>query len=518
MPAPHPTAEQDAAMTAFGTGEHLVLQAGAGTGKTTTLAMLGASTPRRGLYIAFNRSIAQKAGRTFPASVKCKTAHSLAYAAVGRHYAERLRSPRVASVTTGSSLGINMELQLGDRTVTAGALSYTTLHTVIRFCQSADPSIGRQHVPWLRGIAEQHLHDQLADIVLPYAQRAWADVQKPDRGKVRFVHDHYLKMWALTEPKIPADFLLLDEAQDTNPVVEQVFNAQRGHAQLVMVGDSAQAIYGWRGARDVMTGFDGNRLTLSRSFRFGEHLAAEANRWLAIANAPIRLTGSPAVHTTLEKVTDPDAILCRSNAGTMAEVMSLLEAGRSVALVGGGKALTDLAYAARDLKTGKHTFHPELLLFSSWGELQDYAEWDPAGRDLFPLVELIDEHGVDVILDTVSRLSDEAGADITVSTTHKAKGREWSSVRIAEDFTEPEDPENVDAAGEPLPGEIDEAEARLAYVAVTRARHRLDIGGLSWINQHPDGNPLGRRQHRSTPYNTEDSAPSSSDPIRRVTP
>jgi hypothetical protein len=64
-------------------------------------------------------------------------------------------------------------------------------------------------------------------------------------------------------------------------------------------------------------------------------------------------------------------------------------------------------------------------------------------------VELIDKHGVDVILDTVSRLSEDAGADITVSTAHKAKGREWSSVRIAEDVTEPEDPENVDAAGEP---------------------------------------------------------------------
>ncbi|MGH3974947.1 MAG: UvrD-helicase domain-containing protein [Pseudonocardiaceae bacterium] len=492
MPVPRPTLEQDAAVTAFGKGEHLVLQAGAGTGKTTTLAMLSASTRRRGLYIAFNKSIAQEAGRKFPRSVKCKTVHALAYAAVGHRYAERLNAPRIASFKTGASLGINMEIQLGDRKVTAGALSYTALDTVIRFCRSADRTIGRQHVPWLRGIAEQHLHDQLIDIVLPYAQRAWSDVQKPDRGKVRFGHDHYLKMWALTEPKIPADFLLLDEAQDTNPVVEQVFIAQRGHAQLVMVGDSAQAIYGWRGARDVMTGFDGKQLTLSHSFRFGERLASEANRWLAIANAPIRLTGSPAVNTTMEKTTSPDAILCRSNAGTLDEVMSLLEADRRVALVGGGKALTDLAHAARDLKAGKRTFHPELLLFSSWGELQDYAEWDPAGRDLLPLVELIDKYGVDVILDTVSRLSDDADADITVSTAHKAKGREWPSVRIAEDFTEPEDPENVDAMGEPLPCKIDEAEARLAYVAVTRARHHLDLGGLSWINRHPDGNPISR--------------------------
>lgn len=35
------------------------------------------------------------------------------------------------------------------------------------------------------------------------------------------------------------DFLLLDEAQDTNPVVEQVCNAQRGHTQWVMVGSTA---------------------------------------------------------------------------------------------------------------------------------------------------------------------------------------------------------------------------------------------------------------------------------------
>lgn len=40
-----------------------------------------------------------------------------------------------------------------------------------------------------------------------------------------------------------------------------------------MVGDSAQAIYQWRGARDIMTAFRGTALTLSQSFRFGPDLA-----------------------------------------------------------------------------------------------------------------------------------------------------------------------------------------------------------------------------------------------------
>jgi superfamily I DNA/RNA helicase len=113
----------------------------------------------------------------------------------------------------------------------------------------------------------------------------------------------------------------------------------------------------------------------------------------------------------------------------------------------------------------------------------------------------VDEHGVDVILAAVDKLSVEQGAEIVVSTAHKAKGREWASVRIGEDFTEPMDQEETDENGDPLPGDIDDAEARLAYVAVTRARHQLDIGGLGWINQHPDGNPGGTqpRQDREPP-------------------
>ncbi|WP_253669713.1 UvrD-helicase domain-containing protein [Streptoalloteichus tenebrarius] len=276
-------------------------------------------------------------------------------------------------------------------------------------------------MPWLKGIGDQAQHDQLVDLVLPFAQRMWADLQNPDRGRVKFKPDHYLKMWALTEPVIWRDFLLLDEAQDTNPVVEQVFNAQRGHAQLVMVGDSAQAIYGWRGARDIMTGAEGTHLRLSHSFRFGQAIAEEANRWLAIAEAPLRITGSATIPSSVEKVEDPDAILCRTNGGAMAEILKLLRAGRRVALVGSGSAL--------DLKEGRRTTHPELLLFSTWGEVQEYAEYDP---------------------------------------------------------------DNLDAAGEPLPGPINPGEARLAYVAVTRAQHRLDLGGLSWIHRHPDGHPQPR--------------------------
>ncbi|MFF4603496.1 3'-5' exonuclease [Streptomyces sp. NPDC001339] len=96
-------------------------------------------------------------------------------------------------------------------------------------------------------------------------------------------------------------------------------------------------------------------------------------------------------------------------------------------------------------------------------------------------------HGTDATLAAVNHLTHEDQAQVTVSTAHKAKGREWPSARIASGFPPPRDSDQQDDSGQPIPGPIDDAEARLAYVAVTRTRNRLDIGGLAWIDQHPDG-------------------------------
>ncbi|MFF6778988.1 UvrD-helicase domain-containing protein [Streptomyces sp. NPDC012637] len=484
-----PTDEQAQAADRFHAGDHMALQAGAGTGKTSTLALLAHRTHRCGRYLAYNRAIAQEAATRFPPTVTCRTAHSLAYAAIGHRYTRRLGAPRRPAWQTGQDLGITKPARVAKHTLMPTTLSNTVLQTVTRFCHSADTVLTRRHVPPLRGLDNPEHHRELADLVLPYANKAWADLQHRDGGAVRFDPDHFLKIWSLTNPKIHADFLLLDEAQDTNPVVEHIFNNQRDHAQLVMVGDSAQAIYHWRGAKDVMTGFRGTHLTLSRSFRFGPALATEANRWLTIAGAPLRLTGSDTTPTDLGPLTTPDAILCRTNVGAMKHVMTLLSAGARVALVGGGDSLRSLALAARQLQEGRPTSHPELVLFPTWGALQDYATYDPSGRDLQPLVDLVDTHGTGAILNAVSQLTQESHAQVTISTAHKAKGREWERVKIGEDFPPPKDTDEQDAQGKSTPRPIDPAEARLAYVAVTRARRHLDIGGLSWLDDHPDGSP-----------------------------
>lgn len=60
-------------------------------------------------------------------------------------------------------------------------------------------------------------------------------------------HDAYLKMWALSEPKLSRKYshIILDEAQDTNPVTAGVVANQRDISKL-LIGDRHQSIYLFR--------------------------------------------------------------------------------------------------------------------------------------------------------------------------------------------------------------------------------------------------------------------------------
>lgn len=185
-----PTDEQAAAADAFHAGHHLALQAGAGTGKTTTLALLARATKRRGRYLAYNRAMAQDATRRFPRNVLCKTAHALAYAAVGHRCTRRLGAPRRPAWQTGQALGITESIRIGERDASPRTLSNATLRTVARFCRTADEAITPRHVPHLRGLEDTDLHAALAAHIVPFARKAWADLLHPDDGAVRFDHDH----------------------------------------------------------------------------------------------------------------------------------------------------------------------------------------------------------------------------------------------------------------------------------------------------------------------------------------
>ncbi|MGK5533330.1 UvrD-helicase domain-containing protein [Streptomyces sp. URMC 129] len=483
-----PTPEQAEAIATYGDGVDMVMQAGAGCGKSSTLKLIAGSDRRRQMvYVAYNRSIADDAKRSMPGNVTPKTGHGLAFDPT---YLPRINQPRQTAHKAAEALGVKKVLgivgaapaiktDLGTlRAMLPRQIMRAALDTITRFCYSADPEIRAKHVPPYVGLTGEEPRRALLALVLPVAHAAWADLTDPS-GVLKMSHDHYLKLWALGRPRLPFDVVLLDEAQDTNDVLSDVLMSQ-DHAQRIAVGDSAQQIYSWRGARDALHKFGeqlgAETLTLSQSFRFGPAIAEEANRWLRIIDAPLRLRGWDRAESHVGELTgQPDAILCRTNAGAMQLVMEAIGEGRKVALVGGGDEAKRLAWAAQALMEHRPTDHPELLAFGSWAEVREYAAEEDGALKV--LVGLIDTYGPQAIERAADALVTEESAELVISTVHKAKGREWDRVRINADFLPPKpDPQTGNIM-------LRREEGRLAYVAVTRARRELDADALAWVDQ-----------------------------------
>lgn len=479
-----PTPEQERAVELFRSGGSLKIEAGAGTGKTSTLVLLAREAGRQqlsGQYLAFNKAIVVDAGAKLPGNVQASTAHSLAFRAVGRRYSHRLQSNRQRAQEIARHLRIDslpVKYGMTNKTLAAGYLAGLVMRSVQIFSQSADPQIGEQHVPYVDGIDMPDANgrrtyaqnDRVRHHVAPYLRAAWADIENPD-GVLRFTHDNYLKIWALGRPRIPADVIFLDEAQDTNPVLLDVFESQE-HAQRVLVGDAQQQIYAWRGAMNAMERADtDHRTLLTQSFRFGPEIAEVANDVLSrIKGADIRLIGSPHIASTVGPIAEPDCVLTRTNSGAVTRLLEAQADGRTVHLVGGGSEVLAFARGAEQLMRDGFSSHPELACFSSWDEVRDYVEHDQQGDELRLLVKLIEEFGTQRVIGSLERMPSEDVADVVISTAHKSKGREWNSVQLAHDFP----------SGQK--GYIDD-ELRLLYVAVTRARRELDISHVGLFSE-----------------------------------
>lgn len=480
-----PTGEQEAIRDAYLTGGSLVVEAGAGTGKTSTLQLLGEATPRKKItYVVFNKAMAVEAESRFPRHVSCSTAHSLAWRAVVRHrgsdWDRRLSGPRMKSSEIARLLGIDpagvpVETPMGERYMTGWRLAGWIMRALEAFCQSADPEPTERHFPYLDGI--DHDHDltnnlMLRATMLPYLQFAWADAQHPN-GQLTWPHSRYVKLWQLSNPCLRADVVMFDEAQDASPVLRAVVDDQaRYGSQQVYVGDSQQQIYEFAGARNALAAVTVNcRLQLSQSWRFGDPIADIANIILDDLGADLRLTGNPHRASNVGPLDTPDAILTRSNAAAISEMLMAQQDGIRAHLVGGGQEIIRFAHAARDLMDGVKTEHPDLACFDSWDDVLAYVAEDEQGKDLQLMVKVMSRFGPTRIIKMIQAMPREDEAELVISTAHKAKGREWDRVRVAGDY-----PTGLDEHNNPV--EIPAEEKRLLYVTVTRARLQLDISAV----------------------------------------
>ena len=465
-----PTREQLDAAEQFVKGGSLKINAYAGTGKTSTLSLLAQSSNRQGQYIAFNKSIVSDARGKFPDTVNCATTHSLAYRPMASRFSSdkligKINANQLADVLKLKKWRIDEKHVLSER-----SLAYLLLETTRNFAQSADPEPATHHIPrlGLLATADEHALRAVTDVALQGAKHIWARMCNPD-DPIPLGFDGFLKLWALSDPVISADYILLDEAQDTNPVVLDVLRKQQ--AQIVYVGDKYQQIYEWRGAINAMENIvTDESVYLTTSFRFGSEIAAAASHVLALLGEKRPLKGNPTLNSRVGS-TNANAVLSRTNASTISVVIEALHDNRRPHLVGGTDELMHMLRGVSDLKAGNPSSVPDFFGFENWQEVIEFAK-SGEGAHLVTFVNLVESRGEKQLMWALNRTVAEDNSDLIISTAHKAKGREWPTVRLTDDFLKSRPRKSAEGESEPA---LDPAELRLFYVALTRGKEAVDL-------------------------------------------
>jgi F-box protein, helicase, 18 len=448
----------------------LVVEAGAGAAKTTTLGLYASARPRaRILYLAFSKAIQLEAAGRMPANVSCRTTHSIAWRKAIELFGDEA-GQRVGKTYTSS---VARAFRCGP------LLASGALQAIQNWCGSLDEHIGPAHVPC-------EIAERLADPggVVELARSVWARMQRRDGGELKLPHDGYLKLFQMDEPQLRGcDLVAVDEAQDLNMCTYDIVRRQGGG--VVLVGDSAQQIFAFRGSANALRIHPADeRLQLTRSFRFGNGVAQMANALLEHfkPDYDLRLDGGGPVSTRLAVDTRRAfAVLARTNAVVFEEAIAFLSTNRRYHFVGGTEGyrmekLLDAYYLwAGD---GGLIRDPYLRSFENFESLQQLAE-DAADAELRHLVRVVEEYGarvptlVDQIKSRHVALDKSAWPDfdgIFFSTAHKSKGLEFDQVWLADDFMR-----FFEEGRELSVEDVEQADVNLLYVALTRARHAVRL-------------------------------------------
>ena len=439
----------------------LKVMAFAGTGKTTTLVHFAEARPQwRFLYVAFNKSVQVEATRKFPGNVLCKTAHSLAWPQFGARYRHQLIGAlRVNTVMDALGLPQYESTQL-------------LVDTLTRFLVSDAAQMQPHHVPELA--TQLYGPESISDFVA-VAAYLWQMMQDPHDDTIGMLHDGYLKLFQQSRPVLDVDCILLDEAQDTNPVTADLLLSQA--CAKVLVGDPHQQIYRFRGAVDIMDGMAASAtLYLTQSFRFGPEVAQMANALLGTFKAETHPVHGRGEASCIGPVEGSHTVIARTNAALFEEAVDLYP-DHWLGFVGGiagyrFSLIVDTYYLYTNAPD--RIRDPSIRSFGSFAELRQFAEtvqdWELTAR--CKLVEQY-RHRIPELVTyiTAKAVADWEQADVVLTTAHKSKGLEFTQVKLTDDFIH-----LMKSGTELLPPEtVDPDEVNLIYVALTRTQARVEV-------------------------------------------
>ncbi|XP_074832215.1 F-box DNA helicase 1 isoform X2 [Carettochelys insculpta] len=476
-------------------GQVVKIMAFAGTGKTSTLVKYAEKFPHLCfLYVAFNKAIADNGKYVFPPNVSCRTFHSLAYASVGKEYNEKgkLNFSKLSPYTISFLLKNRQGQSLFIR-------AKTVTQTLESFFASSDEFISVEHTPiWCKNThgAMVLVSEEEKKIIVEEARRLW-DNMKMLNGNTepncKMTPDGYVKLWQLSRPRLlDYDAIFVDEAQDCTPAIMDVILSQA--CAVIFVGDPHQQIYSFRGAVNALFAVPHSHLFyLTQSFRFGPEIAYVGATILDVCKK-IRnktLVGGNQEGGIKGSVKGKTAFLSRSNFNVFENAVTATggEKPTKIHLLGGLKnfGLDKIHDIWKLLQPAEAHVRLNLQIddrfIKKWVDkdgfqgLKTYAS-KTEDKELETKIAIVEKYNVR-IPELVARIksnhiSNIEFADYVIGTVHKAKGLEFDTVLVADDFVKiPSAWHNLQRLPHFRIDMYSEDEWNLLYVAATRAKKHL---------------------------------------------
>ncbi|XP_074050997.1 F-box DNA helicase 1 isoform X3 [Macrotis lagotis] len=469
------------------------IMAFAGTGKTSTLVKYAERwSNKKFLYVAFNKSVAKQAENMFPSNVTCKTFHSMAFRDKGRLYQiEKKLNPFKLT-----PFMVNSVLSEGKAGFPRAKLVCKTLEN---YFASADEDLNTEHVPlwWKNNQGQKVMVDHNEKQNGTYeAARLWENMKKLEECReeaYHMTHDGYLKLWQLSKPSFGAyDAVFVDEAQDCTPAIIDIILSQP--CGKIFVGDPHQQIYTFRYAINALYAVPHTHLFyLTQSFRFGPEIAYVGATILDVCKKVRKKTliGGNQKSTIRGSSEGQVALLCRTNASVFDEAVRVTEgkAPSRIYLIGGTKSfgldrfidIWVLLQSAEEQRKQnlsiKDRFIRRWIYKDGYGGLKRYAV-AAEDKELMAKIAVVEKYNVR-IPELVKRIeqchvNDVAFAEYVLGTVHKAKGLEFDTVQILDDFVKvPCGRHNLPQIPHFRIESFPDEEWNLLYVAVTRAKKCL---------------------------------------------
>lgn len=457
--------------------KNIIVRAGAGSGKTTTIVKGASLVPEHEdcIFLAFNKSIAETLAKKLPPHVPAKTFHALGFSVL-------------------RATGVNYKVDGGKVRKIAKSFLHDTVYeeignSITRFVGEAKSSMLDPTQDDVISDITTMIFESEVDTghysehqVARYVLRALelSNRQVVDDHVIDFDDMLYLPLYMdLTFPRY--DRVFVDEAQDLNYIqhllVETILDGQ-----LIAVGDPNQAIYAFRGAdsnsfNTMKQKFNCLELPLSVTYRCGTSIVRDANAIVPDLLTPEGAHEGEVLHLPAAPPVDVyqpgDLVLCRNNAPLFRLGLEFIKARKPFTIRTNLEASIRryIKQTADKAKDASIESFKEALSSAYEKEYKLAEEKNRTSRmayltDLYNAGLALCEEAAFIsdLYYTLDQLFIQGHGPV-LSTIHKAKGEEADRVFIHQPELIPSRFATSNSARQ--------QEFNLLYVAITRAKERL---------------------------------------------